>query len=138
MSKVNYNQEKNQVEITDKWIQSPWTLYMLMILNIINSGLRLVPIPETGIGFIEMVWIFVGAASIVVLVLMIKNRSTQNTIPLEDIEDVSQKTTWGNSAYYFQLKNGKKRYLTDIKRFLELSDVADKIRGEAGLPFQQG
>lgn len=108
-----------------------------MIFNSINAGFRLVPIPETGIGFIEIVWIVIGAASIVILVLLIKNRSTQNTIPQEDIEDVVQKTTWGNSAYYFQLKNRKKRYLRNIKRFSEIFDIADKVRGEAGFPFRQ-
>jgi hypothetical protein len=136
MSKVNYNQENNQVEITDKWIQSPWFLNILMIVNSINAVLSVINSPETGIGFIEIVWIIIGAASIVILVLLIKNRSTQNTIALEDIEDVVQKTTWGNSAYYFQLKNGKKRYLTNIKRYSEISDIADKVSGTLGLPFQ--
>jgi hypothetical protein len=109
---------------------------MLMILNIVNAGIRLIQIPENGIGFIEIVWIILGVGSILILISLIKNRSTQKTIPLKDIEDVLEKTTWGNSAYYIQLKNGKKRYLPGIKSFSEVSDVADKVRGDAGLPLQ--
>ena len=137
MSNLHYNANKSQVEITETWLQGPYVIITLMILNIVNAGIRLVQISEKDVGFIEIVWIIVGASSIAILVSVIKMRSTQNAIPLEDIEDVLEKTTWGNSAYYIQLKNGKKRYLTGIKSFSEIIDVVNKARGDDGLPFQQ-
>ncbi|MEM6297333.1 MAG: hypothetical protein AAF740_01460, partial [Bacteroidota bacterium] len=95
----------------------------LMILNLLNSVLRLLNVNETGIGVLEIIWFTLGIASLVILYLFTFNRSTSEKIPVHEIEGLNEKSIFGKSRFSIELLNGKKRQLTNPQTPSELTEL---------------
>lgn len=128
--KITYNHSDNCLEIKDNLKQQYIVLYILVILNLANSLIRLYGKEFNDYGSIEYAWVSIGALSLIALFIFLFKRSTANKINLENIIRVNEKTILGRKRFSLELNNGKKRNLgsfTNEFEFAKARELFSKI-----------
>ncbi|RIV46742.1 hypothetical protein [Flagellimonas pelagia] len=131
--KIKYNQTDRSIEIKDSVKNSHFTMKFLMILNLANAVLNLSDVPSKGFGFIQILWGLMGATSIAFLYFLFFKKSSLEKIPLEMVQGLREKTSFGKKRFYIALNNGKNRDLMDLKTQVEF-DALKKVFIENGIP----
>ena len=122
---ITFNDSDNSLEIKDN-LKSQYTiLYILMILNVINSLIRLIGIELNDYGTIEYVWGILGVISLFAFLIFLFKRSTANKIELSKIKRVNEKTVLGRKIFSLELNNGKKRNLGSFTNEFELAKARE-------------
>lgn len=130
--KIKYNETDKSIEIKDGMKTHYFVMKLLMSLNLINAILNLYDVNKTGFGFIEIVWLILGIASIIILFLFVYKKSTSEKIPVDKIERIKEKSVFGRRKFSIQLKDGKNRDLNEIKTQSEFNELK-KMFSEIGI-----
>ncbi|WP_445720678.1 hypothetical protein [Flavobacterium sp.] len=130
--KIKYNETDKSIEIKDGMKTHYFVMKFLMSLNLLNAILNLYDVNKTGFGFIEIVWLILGIASIIILFLFIYKKSTSEKIPVDEIERIKEKSIFGRRRFSIQLKDGKNRDLNEIKTQSEFNEFK-KVFSEIGI-----
>ncbi|MEE3148601.1 MAG: hypothetical protein VX319_11035 [Bacteroidota bacterium] len=120
---INYNQTDKSIEITDGIKTYSVLMKLSMSLTLLNAILNLYDVYKTGLGFIEIAWIILGIASILILFRLFYKKSTLEKIPVDKIERIKEKSVFGRRRFSIQLKNGKNRDLNEIKTQSEFNKL---------------
>ncbi|MEC7784310.1 MAG: hypothetical protein VYB38_12920 [Bacteroidota bacterium] len=120
---INYNQTDKSIEITDGIKTYSVLMKLSMSLTLLNAILNLYDVYKTGLGFIEIAWIILGIASILILFRLFYKKSTLEKIPVDKIERLKEKSVFGRRRFTIQLKNGKNRDLNEIKTQSEFNKL---------------
>ncbi|OOV28871.1 hypothetical protein BXU11_02720 [Flavobacterium sp. LM5] len=130
--KLHYNTQDETLVIQDGLKNHHFLLKLLMILNLLNSVLNVSTISISSIGFMQLVWLFLGLVSIVVLYnLMVKN-TTSEKIHVSSIKGLKEYSFFGKKRLAIVLNNGKKRDLVEVKTPEEFKE-ARKIMKQVGV-----
>ena len=132
--KIKYNETDKSIEIKDGMKTHYFVMKLLMSLNLLNAILNLYDVNKTGFGFIEIVWLILGIASIIILFLFVYKKSTSEKIPIERIERIKEKSVFGRKKFSIQLKDGKKRDLNGIKTQSEFNELK-KMFADIGIAY---
>lgn len=97
-----------------------------------NSIINLLDIGKTSIGLLEIVWIFLGLFSLIVLYSLFIKQTSLEKIPVAKIIGLKEKTTSTKKQFYLELLNGKKRSLKEIKTDKDLKELR-KLLSNAGI-----
>ncbi|MEZ7495134.1 hypothetical protein QO206_06520 [Leeuwenhoekiella aequorea] len=130
--KIKYNETDKSIEIKDGMKTHYFVMKLLMSLNLLNAILNLYDVNKTGFGFIEIVWLILGIASIIILFLFVYKKSTSEKIPVDKIERIKEKSIFGRRRFSIQLKDGKNRDLNEIKMQSEFNELK-KMFSEIGI-----
>tara|TARA_R110002020_G_scaffold324173_1_gene539935 strand:- start:223 stop:624 length:402 start_codon:yes stop_codon:yes gene_type:complete len=130
--KIKYNETDKSIEIKDGMKTHYFVMKLLMSLNLLNAILNLCDVNKTGFGFIEIVWLILGIASIIILFLFVYKKSTSEKIPVDKIERIKEKSIFGRRRFSIQLKDGKNRDLNEIKTPSEFNELK-KMFSEIGI-----
>lgn len=128
--KIKYNEIEKSIEINDNLKFHYLVMKSIMILNLINAGLNLFLIREAEFGIKEIIWLFLGIISFVILYNFIFIKTTLEVIPIDDIKELKEKSFFGRKQFFIELNNGRKRYLNELKtqeEYLELKKLFSKI-----------
>ena len=128
--KVKYNELEKTIEIKDDLKFHYFVMKLIMILNLINAALNLFLIREAEFEIKEIIWLFLGIISFVILYNFIFIKTTLEVIPLDNIKELKEKSFFGRKQYFIELNNGRKRYLNELKtqeEYLELKKLFSKI-----------
>ena len=128
--KIKYNEIEKSIEINDNLKFHYLVMKSIMILNIINAGLNLFLIREVEFGIKEIIWLFLGIISFVILYNFIFIKTTLEVIPIDNIKVLKEKSFFGRKQFFIELNNGRKRYLNELKtqeEYLELKKLFTKI-----------
>ena len=88
--KLHYNTQEQTLVIQDGLKNHHFLLKFLMVLNLLNAALNVSTFSISNIGFMQLVWFFLGLLSIVVLYnLTVKNTTLEN-IPVSAIKGVKE------------------------------------------------
>jgi hypothetical protein len=123
--KVKYNEIEKSLEIKDRVKTDYFVIKFIMILNLLNAVLRLFKINKTGIGLEEIIWFILGIASLIILYLFIFKKSTLEKIPVDEIDQLNEKSIFGKSRFSIKLINGKRRDLSEIKTQSEFNELKE-------------
>ena len=123
--KVKYNEIEKSLEIKDRVKTDYVVIKFIMILNLLNAVLRLFKINKTGIGLEEIIWFILGIASLIILYLFIFKKSTLEKIPVDEIDQLNEKSIFGKSRFSIKLINGKRRDLSEIKTQSEFNELKE-------------
>jgi hypothetical protein len=123
--KVKYNEIEKSLEIKDRVKTDYFVIKFIMILNLLNAVLRLFKINKTGIGLEEIIWFILGIASLIILYLFIFKKSTLEKIPVDEIDQLNEKSIFGKSRFSIKLINGKRRDLSEIKTQAEFNELKE-------------
>ena len=127
---IYYNANENTIEINDD-IKMIYLLYKIMMtLNIVSASLRLYNIDKSELSLEIIIWLIIGAFSVVIGLFLFLKRSTLQKIPIDTIKGLSKSNILGRSKYSIELKNGKKRELPNVKtkgQFKEVQKMFDNI-----------
>ena len=93
-----------------------------MVLNLLNAILNLSDL-EASFGFMKMIWLVLGAVSIVILYNSIFKKSGREKIPIDQIKGLNQRVFLGRKKYFIELKNGKTRDLLEVKSESEFTKL---------------
>jgi hypothetical protein len=93
-----------------------------MVLNLLNAILNLSDI-KVSFGFMKIIWLLLGAVSILILYNSIFKKSTKEKIPIDLIKGLNQRSFLGKTKYFVALKNGKTRDLVDVKSEAEYTKL---------------
>lgn len=130
--KIKYNEIDKTIEIQDGLKNYSFLVKMLMVLNLISAILNLSDVNETGMGFMEIIWLIMGIICLVVLYIFIVKKSTLEKIPVEKIKKLKEKSIFGKKRFSLELINGKKRDLTELKTEAEFNELR-KLFSEVGI-----
>tara|TARA_R110002033_G_scaffold20248_1_gene51044 strand:- start:198 stop:599 length:402 start_codon:yes stop_codon:yes gene_type:complete len=130
--KIKYNEIEKSIEIKDELKNHYFWMKIVLILNLISATFQLFDINETGIGFIEIIFLLLGISSLIILYIFIFKKSTSEKIPIEKIERLNEKTIFGKKRFSLKLSNGKKRDLTELKTETEFAELK-KLFSEIGI-----
>ena len=128
--KIKYNEIEKSIEIDDNLKFHYLVMKLIMILNLINAGLNLFLIREAEFGIKEIIWLFLGIISFVILYNFIFIKTTLEVIPIDNIKELKEKSFFGRKQFFIELNNGRKRYLNELKtqeEYLELKKLFSKI-----------
>lgn len=121
--KIKHNEIDKSIEIQDGLKNYSVLVKLLMILNLIIAILNLSDVNETGMGFMEIIWLMLGIICLVVRYIFIVKKSTLEKIPLEKLKKLKEKSIFGKKRFSLELINGKKRDLTELKREAEFNEL---------------
>ncbi|MEL0645562.1 hypothetical protein V6251_14305 [Olleya sp. Ti.3.14] len=120
---IIYNEKENTIDIKDGLKSQYFMIKALMILNLLNAALNVSYISESGIGFMQIIWLILGLVSIVVLYFFIFKKSSQEKIDTKTIVSLTEKKVFGAKRLSLQLTNGKHRDLAYLKSSEEIIKV---------------
>lgn len=116
---MKFDKENNTLEIKDNLKMHFMLLRFIFIINVANAVLRIYNNYLAGVQD-QPILIILGVISALALLYM-RSRSTQEIIPIDEIEYLKEKKMLGNRRFFLKLKNGKTRNLpfknTDIEEF---------------------
>ena len=121
--KIIYNEKDKTIEVNDGLKSHFLLVKILMLLTLINSVINLLDIVKTGLGFMEIIWLLLGAISVGVLYSLYFKESSLEKIPIAKIKRCQEKTSSTKKQYYFELTNGKKRTLKELKTDNEVKEL---------------
>jgi len=125
--KIKYNEIENSIEIKDGLKNQYMLLKFIMALNLLNAGLNLSDVKETGIGFIEIFWMILGILSIFMIYVFITKKSTLENVPIEKIKRLKEKSFFGKKRFSLELIDGKRRNLMELKTQSEIDQLRKVI-----------
>lgn len=125
--KIIYNEKDKTIEVNDGLKSHFLLVKILMLLTLINSVINLLDIVKTGLGFMEIIWLLLGAISVGVLYSLYFKESSLEKIPVTQIKRLTEKTSSTKKQYYFELTNGKKRALKELKTEKETKELRNLL-----------
>ncbi|QCE42000.1 hypothetical protein [Psychroserpens sp. NJDZ02] len=131
---INYNEKDKTIDIKDGLKTQYLMIKALMILNLVNAILNASYVSDTGIGLMQIIWIILGIVSIVVLYFYYFKKSSQEIIPINSIEQLTEKTVFGSKRLSLKLTNGKSRDIVYLKTTEQITNVK-KMFTKVGVPF---
>ncbi|AXG72105.1 hypothetical protein KORDIASMS9_04368 [Kordia sp. SMS9] len=125
---IKFHTTENILEIKDGSKTQLYLVNFLIIINLLNAIIWLVK-SRGDFGFMEILWMAIGAISLVTLYFIVFKQSYAEKIPLEKIKKLTTKTVFGQQRYALLLTNGKTRNLrtASIKDANELIETLTKI-----------
>jgi len=130
--KIKYNEIDKSIEIKDGLKYYYFFMKLLMILDLITAILTLYNVKKTGMGFVEIIWLILGIASLIVLYIVIVKKSSLEKIPIGKIKRLKERSIFGRKRFSIELNNGKKRNLTELKTQTEFNELK-KLFSEIGI-----
>lgn len=130
--KLHYNTQDETLVIQDGLKNHHFLLKLLMILNLLNAVLNVSTFSISNVGFMQLVWIFLGLVSIVVLYNLTVKNTTLEKIPVNTIKGIKEYSFFGKKRLAIVLNNGKKRDLVEVKTPQEFKE-ARKIMKQVGV-----
>ena len=130
--KLHYNTQEQTLVIQDGLKNHHFLLKLLMILNLLNAVLNVSTFSISNVGFMQLVWIFLGLVSIVVLYNLTVKNTTLEKIPVNTIKGIKEYSFFGKKRLAIVLNNGKKRDLVEVKTPQEFKE-ARKIMKQIGV-----
>nr|WP_315176002.1 hypothetical protein [uncultured Flavobacterium sp.] len=130
--KLNYNTQDETLVIQDGLKNHHFLLKLLMILNLLNAILNVSTFSISNVGFMQLVWIFLGLVSIVVLYNLTVKNTTLEKISVNTIKGLKEYSFFGKKRLAIVLNNGKKRDLVEVKTPQEFKE-ARKIMKQVGV-----
>ena len=115
---ITYNATDRVFEFKDKLALRYRLIYITMIALLISSGIDLYRALPTGIGWSDVLDLFVVVSACLVLTMPFKKTGQEN-VPVEAIEGLQVKTVLGRKRYALRLKNGKVRDVLDVDSQVE-------------------
>ncbi len=89
--KINYHDSNRSITIEDS-IYNRYTLRFILIMNLINSLLRIISFKFNPIDFLDYLWIVIGAISIIGIPYDYLKRTTSSKIQVDNIDSLIEKT----------------------------------------------
>ncbi len=126
--KMRFDRDNRTLEVKDDLKMHFMLLRFIFAINIFNALFRMYNNYLSGIQN-EPVIIILGVISVIALLFM-RSRSTQEMIPLDEIEFLQEKKILGRNRYSLKLKNGKIRNLPIKKK--ELDEIEHGLK-ESGI-----
>ena len=130
--KLHYNTQNETLVIQDGLKNHHFLLKLLMILNLLNTVLNVSTFSISSIGFMQLVWLFLGLVSVVVLYNLTVKNTTSEKIPVSAIKGLREYSFFGKKRLAIVLNNGKKRDLVEVKTPQEFKEVR-KIMKQVGV-----
>nr|WP_315142868.1 hypothetical protein [uncultured Flavobacterium sp.] len=130
--KLHYNTQEQTLVIQDGLKNHHFLLKLLMILNLLNAVLNVSTFSISSIGFMQLVWLFLGLVSIVVLYNLTMKNTTSEKIPVSAIKGLKEYSFFSKKRLAIVLNNGKKRDLVEVKTPQEFKE-ARKIMKQIGV-----
>ena len=130
--KFHYNTQEQAIVIQDGLKNHHFLLKLLMILNLLNAVLNVSTFSISSIGFMQLVWLFLGLVSVVVLYNLTVKNTTSEKIPVSAIKGIKEYSFFGKKRLAIVLINGKKRDLVEVKTPEEFKE-ARKIMKQVGV-----
>ena len=130
--KLHYNTQNETLVIQDGLKNHHFLLKLLMILNLLNAVLNVSTFSISSIGFMQLVWLFLGLVSVVVLYNLTVKNTTSEKIPVSAINGLKEYSFFGKKRLAIVLTNGKKRDLVEVKTPQEFKEVR-KIMKQVGV-----
>ncbi|VXB15103.1 conserved hypothetical protein [Flavobacterium sp. 9R] len=130
--KFHYNTQEQTLVIQDGLKNHHFLLKLLMILNLLNAVLNVSTFSISTMGFMQLVWIFLGLVSVVVLYNLTAKNTTLEKIPVNTIKGLREYSFFGKKRLAIVLNNGKKRDLVEVKTPQEFKE-ARKIMKQVGV-----
>ncbi|OAZ03915.1 hypothetical protein [Flavobacterium succinicans] len=130
--KLHYNTQDETLVIQDGLKNHHFLLKLLMILNLLNAVLNVSTFSISNVGFMQLVWLFLGLVSVVVLYNLTVENTTLEKIPVSAIKGLKEYSFFGKKRLAIVLNNGKKRDLVEVKTPQEFKE-ARKIMKQVGL-----
>ncbi len=122
--KINYNDKSKLIEIDDSFKTQYWLINTMLIFTIINSILFLFSVLEKKqLQWVGFIWVFLGIASLIILIYQISKKSAAEKIKLNDIISFNEKCFLGRKKFSLKLKNGKYRDLLEIKNETDIMQI---------------
>ncbi len=109
--KLSYNSDRKVLEIEDDLKTHQLLMKFLFAITLINSCINLYGSNWSALGVFKIIWLFVGAVSLIVLYFLFFKESVQKEIPIDAIDYLKEKTVFGRTRFTLKLKNGKYRKL---------------------------
>ncbi len=128
---ITYNAADRAFQFEDKLALRYRLTYLTMIFLMISSGSDLYRALSTGIGWDEAVDLLVVVSACPVLTVPFK-KTSQEKVPVEDIEGLRVKTVLGRKRYALRLKNGKLRDVLNVDSQVEANRLR-RLLVEAGI-----
>lgn len=134
MTKMNitYNEQNKAIDINDGLKNHYFLVKTLLIITLINAILNLYDISKSSLGFMEIIWMLLGVVSIKMLYSLFFKESSAERIQIAEVLSFQEKTKFGKKQYYFELINGKKRYVKTIKTEVDLKNFRTVLK-KAGI-----
>ena len=130
--KLHYSTQDETLVIQDGLKNHHFLLKLLMILNLLNTVLNVSTFSISSIGFMQLVWLFLGLVSIVVLYNLTVKNTTSEKIPVSAIKGLKEYSFFVYYRLAIVLNNGKKRDLVEVKTPQEFKE-ARKIMKPIGV-----
>ncbi|SHH06756.1 hypothetical protein SAMN05444372_1142 [Flavobacterium micromati] len=129
---ITYNESDRSIEIRDGLKSYVFLIKFLMFLNLGNSILNLYDLSTVNFGFVKVIWMFLGAVSMIVLYKFIVKKSTLENIPIDQIKGLNERIFLGRKKYFLELSNGKTRDLIEVKTDADFKKLK-KLLSKAGI-----
>ncbi len=124
----NYRIVDEKLIINDSCKKHVLYLNIAMVLVFLSSMITVIDSENSILDRWSATSIFIATSSLVLLFVNNYNKTTRSIIELEEIETISQKNKIHSKTYYVQLKNGKERYLPELKRKDIISKLQESIK----------
>ena len=132
---VSYNPSDRSFTIRDGRRAVHTILMIVMLLNILNGVIFYIGTPPPPFQVLHYIWILLLVASWAILFFFLFKKSTQSTIPLEEIRMVREKKVLGRKLIQIRLRNGRTRDLSQKKTEAEHLALR-KVFEDAGLEIE--
>lgn len=96
--KLHYSTQDETLVIQDGLKNHHFLLKLLMILNLLNTVLNVSTFSISSIGFMQLVWLFLGLVSIVVLYNLTVKNTTSEKIPVSAIKGLKGYSFFGKKT----------------------------------------
>ena len=120
--KFKYNEATASLEIKDSLKSHFLIVRLLLIVTFVNVILNLSN-AQVEFGFMKLIWLLIGMAAAVGLRQYFIKKTGSNTIPLEQIVSVLDKSSSVRKKYALVLKNGKIRDLIEVQSDAEYKEL---------------
>ena len=127
---IKVNKIEKTITITDDLKNQHLVLIIIIFLNLFSSVIQLLDRSKTDIVGKDIIFIVIGAVSIIFLYIFLFKKTTLNNIPINTIKHLSDKKMFWKKQYGIRLKNGRFRNLKEIKtqkEFDKLKELVERI-----------
>ena len=120
--KFKYNEATASLEIKDSLKSHFLIVRLLLIVTFVNVILNLSN-SQVEFGIMKLIWLLIGMAAAVGLRQYFIKKTGNNTILLEQIVSVQDKSTSVRKKYALVLKNGRRRDLIELQTEAEYKEL---------------
>ena len=127
---IKYNQTTASIEIKDGLKNHFFIVKLLLIITFINAVLNLSN-AQVAFGFMKLMWLFIGMVAVFGLRIYFLKKTGTDKIPVDEIVGIKERVSFSKKIYFIQLKNGKTRYLLEVKsesQFKEVKKLLTEIK----------